>query len=623
MVLSDLPKSLDETYSRTLLGIPEEKREYARRLFQCLTVSIRPLCIEELAEILAIRFDMTELPTFNPAWRPENAEEAILSACSSLITIIYKEGNQVVQFSHFSIKEFLTSERLARAEERLSYYHILPEPAHTVLALAALSILLELDDKMDTDTIDHYHFPLAQYAVQHWVNHAQFRNVSSHVEKAMERLFDPMKPHFAAWVRLYDIDHHWVDPMSEVHPMQPEAVPLYYAALCGFGGLVERLLVSHSDVNCWGGSYTTPLHAATVKGHVEVVSLLLQSGADPNFRDNMGRVPLASSASSDTQNLNQQTPLHLSRGSGKLEVSTSPKKGGSAPLHSVSKIGHEKIGLFLLEHGADATPQTDGGWTPLHMASQYGHEEIARLLLKHGADATPQTNGGWTPLHMASQYGHEEIARLLLEHCAYARAQDKDGRTSLHVASQYGREDIARLLLEHGADATAQTVNRWTPLHIASENGHEKVARLLLEYGADATAQINGAWTSLHVAVLRGRAKVVRLFLDYGVDVTAQQKDGSTLLHLASRWGHLDVVRFLFEHGLDATALNKYGWTALHLASHWGHVEVARFLLDRGADPIVQNNYGWTPLGLALQGGHVEVARLLREHGADTTGMGE
>jgi hypothetical protein len=146
-VLNDLPKTLNGTYGRTLLGIDEEKREYAQRLFLCLMVSIRPLRIEGLAENLAVRFDRATLPTFNAAWRPENAEQAVISACSSLTTIVDREGNQVVQFSHFFIKEFLTSERIATAEERLSYYHILPEPAHIILAHASLSVLLQLDDK--------------------------------------------------------------------------------------------------------------------------------------------------------------------------------------------------------------------------------------------------------------------------------------------------------------------------------------------------------------------------------------------------------------------------------------------------------------------------------------------
>ena len=158
-VLSDLPKTLDETYGRTLLGIDEEKREYAQRLFRCLTVSIRPLRVEELAEILAVQFDRAESPTFNADWRPEYAEEAVLSVCSSLIAVIDRGGHEIVQFSHFSVKEYLTSDRLGTAEERLSYYHILAEPAHTILAYASLSVLLQLDDKIDSDNISR--FPLA------------------------------------------------------------------------------------------------------------------------------------------------------------------------------------------------------------------------------------------------------------------------------------------------------------------------------------------------------------------------------------------------------------------------------------------------------------------------------
>jgi hypothetical protein len=193
-VLNDLPETLDETYERTLLGIDAVKREYAQRLFRCLTVSIRPLRVEELAEILAVQFDEASLPTFNATWRPENAEEAVLSACSSLVTIVDRGGHPIVQFSHFSVKEFLTSERLATAEEHLSYYHILPEPAHTTLAQACLCVVLQLDDKIDRNTIGYY--PLALYAARHWITHAQFRSVSAHIQEVMERLFDPSKPIF-------------------------------------------------------------------------------------------------------------------------------------------------------------------------------------------------------------------------------------------------------------------------------------------------------------------------------------------------------------------------------------------------------------------------------------------
>ena len=209
--MNDLPNALYEDYIRALLKLDGENRQYARRLFRCLKVSIRPLHLEELAELLAIRFDETGLPTFNVAWHPEIVEQVVISACSRFITIVDREGSKVVKFWHFSIEQFLTSERLATVESRLSYYHILPEQAHTLLAHACLGVLLQLDWKNDRDsTIAR--FPLAPYAARHWVDHVQFGNTSSHLREVMERLFNPTKSHFAAWIRLYDIDCQWTDP---------------------------------------------------------------------------------------------------------------------------------------------------------------------------------------------------------------------------------------------------------------------------------------------------------------------------------------------------------------------------------------------------------------------------
>jgi hypothetical protein len=213
--LDNMPKTLDETYERALLAINEEMRQYAQRLFKCLAVSIRPLYVEELADILAVRFDARALTKFNPNWRQGDAEEAVLSVCSNLVSVVDVDGSQVVQFSHFSVKEFLTSDRLATAGEDLSGYHIFLHSAHTILAQASLSVLLHLDDHVDQGSIQN--FPLSRYAAQYWVDHGRFENVSTTIQVAMECLFNPDKPHFSTWVWIFDIDGWSASSESAVH----------------------------------------------------------------------------------------------------------------------------------------------------------------------------------------------------------------------------------------------------------------------------------------------------------------------------------------------------------------------------------------------------------------------
>ena len=194
-VLEELPKTLDTTYERILLGIENARREYAYRLLQFLAVSIRPLRVEELAEVLAVQRDDGEDSGYHFDWRPEDARQAVLSACSSLISIVNVNGSPIVQFSHFSVKEFLMSSRLANAREHLSSYHILPNSAHTFLSRSCLNVLLNLDDEVEKSAVEKR--PFAIYAAQYWVDHAKFVGMSSTVQDLIKRLFDPDRLHFA------------------------------------------------------------------------------------------------------------------------------------------------------------------------------------------------------------------------------------------------------------------------------------------------------------------------------------------------------------------------------------------------------------------------------------------
>jgi ankyrin repeat protein len=232
----------------------------------------------------------------------------------------------------------------------------------------------------------------------------------------MEGLFDAAKPHFASWVWLYDIDRYWIEPMSNMHPTRPDAVPLYYAALCGFHGLVEHLIAADSrDVNSRGGSHTTPLHAASVKGHVDVASLLLRNGADPNCRDHLGRAALHRVSQGGQLVMAESSPeiARLLVNSG-ASVSVADDEG-SSPLHAAARSGHREIAEFLLESGASLDIRDKKQRTPLHVACGNGKLDVSRFLIDRGSDMNSRNKNDFIPLHMASRRGHVDVARLLLD----------------------------------------------------------------------------------------------------------------------------------------------------------------------------------------------------------------
>ena len=367
--LKELPKDLDETYARMLRKIPPTaSRDRVIRLLECLSVANRPLRVEELVEVFALDFRPEGAPPVLKDHKPlEDLRRVVVSICSSLILIVGNDDSGVIQFSHFSVKEFLTSDRLAEEYKDISQFHIKDEPAHTTLARACLGALLRLDDSLG----------LKEYASQHWVKHAQFGTVSSRIAIEMRPLFDSTKPYFAAWLKLHDIDDiddRWWDkiyndvdssdlPRSSRNSADSDnppdfdslglgpdfynsaqsvsdadhVSPLYYASLCGFCDLAAHVIDEHQEqVNARGGHYHFPLVAALYNGHDDVVELLRQHGADAN-----------------------------------------------AALQVASADGRSDVVQRLLNHGADPNVQQDDYQSPIDLAVVGRHEEVVRTLLGH------------------------------------------------------------------------------------------------------------------------------------------------------------------------------------------------------------------------------------------------
>ena len=612
--LDALPSTLDETYERTLLGIDEEDREYARRLFQCLAVSSRPLRAEELAEAIVIDLNSELGPTLHAGWRPEDPEEAVLRICSTLITFTEIDGSRVAQFSHYSVKEFLVSDRLA-ANPSLRLYHFLPRPAHTFFAKICLGVLLQLDRRLDERSVKN--FPLAEYAARHWVEHARFEG-DSYVDREMESLFDPSKPHFAAWVWIHDLDSSRKKSMARSHPTTPGAFPLHYAALCGLLGLVKRLVALRpKEVKALDEKSQTPLHAALHGGHTEVARFLILHGADKNAQDDEDWTPLHIALQNRSFDI---VPLLLQKGD---HLNSQTKGHRQTPLVLALHSGNLQVVRLLLQHGANVNTRDDKDLTPLHIAFQRGDLEASKLLLDHGANAKARGKDQ-TLLHLASWEGELEFTRLFLSHGANVNARGDRNRTPLLMALGNKNVDIVRLLLEKGADVNA--LGDWdeTPLHLASENGDLEIMSLLLDHGADVNARDSRNRTPLHMALGSANLGIVpQTLLEHGADANAADRERRTPLHMASKSGRLEIVGLLLKHSANVNAVSDERYTPLHVASDAGHLEVAKLLLKNHANVMAKTNKGSTPLHMASMCRHLEVFMLLFEYGADVNAEDE
>ena len=654
-------------------------------MLQCLVVAVRPLEVAELAELLAFEFDEAQggIPKYCPALRLDDQTQAVLSTCSSLVTITNERmhigwpDRQFVQFSHFSVKEFLVSDRLAPSLGDVSQYNIRLRSAHITLTRACLGLLLHSDGNITEKILERS--PFADYAAVHWVEHAQFEDVASHVKDGMESLFDADKPHFKTWIGIYNIDlknSWWYD--SE------DASPLYYSVLYGFYDMVEHLAITHPEyVNAFGGQYQFPLLAALGQGHVEIAELLLKHDANMDVREANGKTMLLIAISWLGENdfLSNMVEFLLTHGA---DVNARDDTLTSS-LHLAEEcIDAEQVVTILLKHGADVNSQDNNGKTPLHRVIEpekdhYDDEYVSdyvRLLLEHKAEANRRDKDNQTPLLLAMERNRFKTAQILIEHGADVNTEDKSGKTLLHLLLsdndiddvddvfehalsflKHGVEvnrrnkdnetplhlairlywfmpELARILLEHGADANAENNQGMTPFHILSGSGicaNEDVldlALLLLKHGAEVNKQFKGNGTLLHLAIQQDWFKLAAILLEHGADANVENDQGMTPFHTLSGSGNydnedvLDLALSLLRHGAEANKQVKRDKILSHLAIRRGWFKLAGILLEDGADANPENNQGITPfhiLSSAIydEDAFLDLTLLLLKHGAE------
>ena len=175
--LASLPETLDDTYARILAKIPNVLKHHTKRILQFLSFSERPLSIEEAVDAIAVETETR--PQFNPRYRMPDPNE-IIKYCSSLVVVRRGDaGNSVndekeaitknatIQLAHFSVKEYLTSDRFREDIAK----DLKERPARASIAQVCLAYLLKIDHSLSVAQIRQT-FLLAQYAAQYWIKNA-------------------------------------------------------------------------------------------------------------------------------------------------------------------------------------------------------------------------------------------------------------------------------------------------------------------------------------------------------------------------------------------------------------------------------------------------------------------
>jgi ankyrin repeat protein len=318
--LDELPETLDETYERILSKIPRKKRNMAHKLLHYLAFSgPGSNFLAFLAEIMVVDIDQNN---FSPENRFLNPKADLLEICTCLVTFHEGDGEDSIAFAHYTVKEYLTSQRILLGPAAAFY---VSRAAYDFLAARTyLVYLLNIDyeglpqakyyytmqESQRDDLRDEIEakYPLLQLAILNLPEHT--KGIKNGAERAVVngliiKLLTP-GPHFYGWREQSNISYDMIGafPMWTFGPGAESAMALAYACFLGYFEVVEMLLeqspatILENRVGpgpSWNGfdvwcqtAAGTPLHIAACLEKVNFVRLLIEGGANTNALSDSG-----------------------------------------------------------------------------------------------------------------------------------------------------------------------------------------------------------------------------------------------------------------------------------------------------------------------------------------------
>lgn len=201
---------------------------------------------------------------------------------------------------------------------------------------------------------------------------------------------------------------------------------LVLAAHSGQGEFGVFLLDKDADPNAHGAGYTA-LHAAVLRGELELVKALLAHGANPNARIENG------------------TPLRREG----PDYSLPESLVGATAFLLAAKYADADIMRALSAGGADVKVMAKDGSTP--------------LIFSAGAELRPGTNSGGV---RAEESHVREAVKVMIDLGADVNAANRAGNTALYLAASRGYNTVVQLLAENGAKLDVKNKRGVTPLSV-------------------------------------------------------------------------------------------------------------------------------------------------------------